>query len=227
MRISEMKPNTEYATCDGMLVMTGDTVERGWYVYSEVVTKENGERHRVTRQGKGDPRKAADRPDPWANCKPSGREGVQIHTHNGMRVTQWGFDRTGKRLADGLSSVLIMKPDDIPGLWSDYVLLHGDDIEYKFARKDLEDEAAAWRIDTRETLKALGFSVDDGRNPSSAAKRKGNIYVSATVQDDTEYVGGRYVRKGPSYIVRDIDFPQDQAERILEILKAQVPAVES
>lgn len=217
MRIAEMKPNTEYATCDGMLVMTGETVESGWFQFSESV-EEKGKRRTVERIAKGDPRKAAEKPDPWADCRPSGRQGIRIYVNNGIRVTQWGFDRNGQRLADGLSVARVMKPADIPGLWSDYVLLHGDVIADKYLRKDLEAEATEWRAETRKALARVGIPVDDGQSVASRALREGRAVVMATVMDHTEWKDGRYVRLGPPYISRRLEFPENTCETVLYAL---------
>lgn len=219
MRVRDLLPETEYATCDGMLVVTGKTVESGWFHFQETIPNDSGKSVQVAKIERGDPRNQAGRmADPWAKCKPSHRSGITMISGPGVRVHQYGYDRNGQRLVDGLTNTLVIKPADIPGTWADYVLLHGDVIGDKFLMRDLEEEAKEWRIATRALLEAAGIPVDDGTAPASRAKREGRAAVTATVLPDTDWMNGRTVRKGPPRIVRSIDFPDSSAQTVIDLL---------
>lgn len=143
MRLNELKPNTEYATCDGHLVVTGDTVEGGFYSY--YITQDGTEKYEIA---KGDPRKTGtvEGADPWAKCSTGRTTGnIRYSTKGGVKVTRYDFDRDGKRRADGPHKEIVVKPADIPGLWSEYVTLHADRILGRFLMDDLQRQASSAR----------------------------------------------------------------------------------
>lgn len=186
MLLKDMKPNTEYATCDGFLVVTLDTVERGWFSFTEHVTDQNtNERKSVSKMEQGDPRKNGALIDPWANCAPS-RRSINIHEKNGIRVKRCGFDRDGKR-TEIESAVYVLNPGDIPGTWADYALLHGDAIEARFARAELEEHGAAWQKAVKAVLREAGIKVRDAEHIMSHKKESedaDSVYVGYSLTSD-------------------------------------------
>lgn len=180
MLIKDMRPNTEYATCDGRLVVTdkADKMTRGWYHYTEYATDPNTQqRVQINRVVQSNPLAAGNLPDPWADCNVVGpsRASVRIHVKNGVRVTEFAYDRNGKRTGKGVERVML--PSDIPGTWSDYVLLHADKIEARFRKAELEEQQRTERKRIEDALRKGGIKIrpdryvyaDDRRNTQNTA----------------------------------------------------------
>lgn len=181
-----MKPNTEYATCDGGLVVTGDEVTSGWYQYKE--WDEEARRWSEPKIGKGHPSEAT---DPWGKCHVSPeRSRVSIQSGPGIVVTQYEYDSEGKRGAKGVTRV--EKPRDIPGTWKEYLTLHGEDIRLWFAKRDARDlaqrQAAALAVALPEVTPALGVTSSFGR---------GDVNVSASFRP-VENSSGRVIDYEPA-----------------------------
>jgi len=178
MRIKDLKPNTEYATCDGKLVVTGDVVEGGHYSFNHTVDGKTT--FKVT---KGDPAAGkVDGFDPWANCDASQRlrsnSGIRYVVKGGVKVTQYDWDRDGKRKADGRSLEMVVKPQDIPGLWSEYVSLHAERILGRYLTADAEKEAKEMSAKLDSVMRASG--LPSAPVPASYGDPKPPVHTSVT-----------------------------------------------
>lgn len=156
MRIKDLQPETEYATCDGRMLVTGAEITSGWYQWTDSemkrhVTQYDPRRGPATETGN----------DPWANCqrRSGDASGMKIEVKNGIKVIYLAHDRNGDAVPDdGTTRVKaegVIAPKDIAGLWSDYKLLHADRIATPFIKHDLEQSAHAV---TSAVYSLLGFN---------------------------------------------------------------------
>src|SRR4051794_10444854 len=105
MLIKDMAPGTEYATIGGHLVVTYDTVERGWFDWSERIYDDNTGKSTLVRHiEKGRPARGN---DPW------GGRGPDIKVRDGIHVRLFDYDENGQRAGKGVETVL--RPEDIGG----------------------------------------------------------------------------------------------------------------
>lgn len=112
MRVKDMKEGTEYASCDGVLLIPETPLRRGWM---EWVGPQKGDEdghyefHEVTEL------------DPWGGCMD-----VRRPPEIGVLVRTYTADRDGNRVGDG--KLEVMNPRDIKGLWVDFMVLHGEKV---------------------------------------------------------------------------------------------------
>jgi hypothetical protein len=150
----ELKPDTDYATCDGRMVVTDKEVTGGWFQYT--YTDDKGEHARIDQQ---DPRKGLPdgvepgKADPWATCSVGVRPQMLRIYARGIRVLEFDYDRDGNKINAGTWIVLPAK--DIAGTWSDYRLLHADRIVMRDEVKQVGQRVRERSAELNERLTRL------------------------------------------------------------------------
>lgn len=138
MRVSDLQPDTEYATCNGELVLPLEPIHGNWYWLFD---------HKKAAWklvDGGDDRKANQ--DPWAPChKRKPGQPAQRRTKAGVLVLVFQYDRLGKRI-EGTGERVVLLPKDIAGPWKEYLTLYADVVAERVDSKERErqrDEAVA------------------------------------------------------------------------------------
>lgn len=129
MRLSQLNPETEYATCDGRLIKVMTPVSNKWTLVPVLDDKGNevvDEHGHATLKHGSLPTES--REDPWAACTTTSQHSRK--RPKGVLVEYFTFDEDGKPLES--QGKTILPASGITGLWSDYLLLHGERVREEF-----------------------------------------------------------------------------------------------
>lgn len=123
MRLSQLKTDIEYATCDGQLVKVVGPVSNKWTHIPEL--NEAGE-IKVDEHGRAKTTfgflDEDSKEDPWAKCTTS--YPYRRRVEKGVLVEYFRVDEDGKPTT--YRGKNLIKAADIAGTWSDYMLLHAN-----------------------------------------------------------------------------------------------------
>lgn len=136
MRVKDMKPGTEYASCDGVLVIPETPLQRGWMEWISA-KKDEEEGHYEFHQ--------ADELDPWGGCMDT-RRPPEI----GVLVRAYHADRDGNRVGEG--KLEVMNPRDIKGLWLDFMVLHGQKVRDRAIDRERNEVVSRLGEQVREVI---------------------------------------------------------------------------
>lgn len=140
MRLKDIKPNTLYATKDGLLIKTGDKIEVA--DYAQVPANKRRPAKWV---------KAAEpTEDPWNPRRTS------QYTRRGLLVTAYKPDRDGQPVEEE-SEQWVAQTRDIAGTWELYLELHGDELKQRHIRQDATNAAIEERKRIESILVTNGF----------------------------------------------------------------------
>lgn len=152
MRIRDLVPGVEYATCDGQLVLCNTPVglwtkkikvnDKGEYVRDEKT------RLHVYEYVAYNP----DELDPWGGCMD-----VKKPSETGVYVTYWHTDRDGKKTKS--YGVDLVKPKDIKGTWKEFLVLHGEKVRQKADDAEAERLRKERNKELTKRFKSLGLPV--------------------------------------------------------------------
>lgn len=213
MRARDLKPHTEYATCDGQLVVTTDDLDVNWVLWYENVTKD-GRSERVARITRPEDVNAG---DPWAACKPgmNRRTGIRVEA-KGVLVTLYDVDGEGKRRGGGNPTVWSQK--DIPGTWLEYLSLHAETIRLNERRRVVEREARDRQSALTRLLAAKGFVGTRSRTGSSYPTVRVGCSASPVYTDESAN------RIKDYEVYTTLDLRGEHAEKALARLGVKVAA---
>lgn len=123
MRMRDLQVGVEYATCDGMLVMPEDPLQRGWMEWVSAKGDEP-EGHYEFHE--------ADSIDPWGGCIDARRP-----PETGVRTRTYATDQDGNRIGDGKLVVTSLR--DIKGTWTEFMVLHGQKVRERAIDRERND----------------------------------------------------------------------------------------
>lgn len=174
MRTAELKPNTQYATCNGGLVVPVEPIHANWfYVYNHKTEAwdliDGGDQARAKQ-------------DPWGPChKPANKgNGALRRTKPGVLMNLYSYDRDGKRVGEPEHVVIDAK--DIAGTWKEYMALYADVVR---ARVDERHRAYERQRAVEEIKECIGRRY--GVAPDTVStylphRREGAGYLEVTIR---------------------------------------------
>lgn len=218
MKQREIKPDTEYATCDGNLVVSASTdpTKTNWLVHEDGKTSITSV-DPVT--GTGD--------DPWGTCgsKQGGRRGRVVHG-KGVRVTYYAYDADGNRTGKGEETVIPAK--DIPGTWAEYMILHADRVRTTVLSYEADEEARRRSTETEAALTtaltpeatppdewlgnraAINVFVNTIHTVDRKGKKNERLHTSRVYRDTDQIIETRYVTR--------LELTGEVADRVIALL---------
>lgn len=137
MRVKDMQPGTEYASCDGILAVPEDPIQRGWLEWIPPNDDDDGDGHYTFHE--------VTELDPWGGCMDT-RRPPEI----GVLVRTYHADRDGNRVGDG--KLEVMNPRDIKGLWVDFMVLHGARVRERAIDRERNEIIHRLGKEVRDTL---------------------------------------------------------------------------
>lgn len=177
MRTSDMRPDTEYATCEGTLVVPVEPIHANWF---HVYNHQTDEWDLIDGSDQ-----ARARQDPWGPChKPANRgNGGLRRTKAGVLVDVYDHDRNGKRVGEPTRRV-VMQPQDVAGLWKEYLTLYADVVRDRVdAQRQAQEREQAVEQIKAAVAQRCGVSPDAVETwLSRRGERDG--YMQATVRID-------------------------------------------
>lgn len=229
MFVKDIKPNTEYATCDGQMIVTGSDISRTWWNWRERVVPEGGGTVTyVDRVTQSEP--SLEVTDPWGNCHSVGRRrtagiapGSHVYCRDGVRLMTFAVDGTGKRVGQGYETV--RKPKDIVGTWLEYLSLHAEDVRLRDLKRTCEIEAQSKNRALLAALDAKGF-------PSTKRTGMGGPFSRATISAKcfVEEVYANEKREGRVIdyrVATTIEFVGEPADKVLSRLGVRLPVLKA
>lgn len=154
MRVADLQPDTEYATCNGELVVPVEPIHGNWFWLFD---------HKKAAWklvDGGDDRRANQ--DPWAPChrsKPN--QPAQRRTKPGVLVLVFQTDRHGKRI-EATGNRAVLPPKDIAGPWKEYLTLYADVVAERVDKREQERQRDAAMEEIKGRVAAqYGVSADD------------------------------------------------------------------
>lgn len=133
MEAKDLKAGVEYATCQGELIVPVAPVHGRWLMVND------GEFVEDT--------------DPWGPCAPEARR-KRRGTLKGVKVETYETNRDGKRVAS-TKKVTVRPSRDVKGLWSEYLVLHGEALRKKVDERDEQRRYDAFMKVQRERIAEL------------------------------------------------------------------------
>lgn len=148
MRVRDLKAETEYATCEGSLVIPVEPVHANWfYIYDP-----NAKRWELV--DGGDTPKVSQ--DPWGACHQPANRSLDSNvrrTKPGVLVDVYDHDRLGSRITPPRERTII-PARDIAGTWVTYLALYADVVAARVdeARRQQDREVAIEEIKHRVAM---------------------------------------------------------------------------
>lgn len=167
MRTADLKPDTAYATCDGVYVVPLEPIHAE---YQPVREKDGG----VTIVSLKEPEVPPT--DPWGKChtvQPKVRHRVGT---KGIKCATFTVDRDGKPIEDTRREVVV-KPADISGDWKTYLTLYAHVVREKADEREREDREKKMAKAIEATLASVPGQV----SVSLASRRWGNRTPNASI----------------------------------------------
>lgn len=188
MRTADLKADTAYATCEGVMVVPLEPVHADY----QVVREKGGDTTIVSL-------KEPDVPptDPWGKChtvKPKARHRVGT---KGVKCAAYQVNRNGKRIEDTRREVVV-KPADISGDWKTYLALYAHVVRAKADDREAERRTRAAVQSASMTLRSVPAEVS-----VSDTNGWGEGRYPAKTQVTFTFKAGR---KGEEHLERLLDF---------------------
>lgn len=186
MRLKDLQTDVAYATCDGIRVTVLDN-ERADYV--AVYKKDSKGQKIIGANGAYEYEVVPfETPDPWGPCHPGSPRQDRVGSDKGVKCERWAVDRDGEVLADVVPRVCIVRQSDIKGLWTEYLVLHGEAVR---AKADVVTEQAAfdaWSKSMHQRMRAVfdGFS---SARISTSCHRDTSRFFSTSDEKEHVYFG--------------------------------------
>ena len=159
MRLSEIKPDTLYATCDGVMVRAVEPISGKWY---EIPVRDDNGNLKLDKYGRSSVTyeilAEAPKEDPWATCstvRPNRRG-----NKSGMLVEVLRADEDGKPLKT--VGKTLVRARDIGGTWDDFLLLHAERVRKAARDKAVQDAMPEQAEVLRKRLAGTGFQFPVG-----------------------------------------------------------------
>jgi hypothetical protein len=160
MRTSDLKADTPYATCDGMMVVPLEPI----HAEHQVVYDPKKNQHTIVSL------KAPEVPptDPWGKCHPKGTRAARPQSSHrvgskGIRCATFQVDRDGKAIEDTRQEIVV-KPADISGTWKTYLTLYAHVVREKADTKTAEERRTAMMKDISGALAGVPAEVEVSRS---------------------------------------------------------------
>lgn len=174
MRLKDLQPNTDYATCDGNLVQVVEPISDKYYEgYAHTA---NGSRILAPGGGYKSEWTIFVETDPWAKCAKA-----QKPDNLGVLVEVFDYEPDGTK-GKSLGKMTV-KARDIGGTWGNYLVLHADVVQDRAESRLNKEHTKARAEELRERLdRFFKFPVGEVKR-----RYKGEKAEASTAESSTTY----------------------------------------